>query len=114
MDGMYKVELPDAEAGAMVSFMLKMGEGDDAMAYDAMPANEVMVGMPFDVEPSDLMAFTSDDARPATPAPTKTEAEQMREAMRGERGRPRPRWRRRRRRRRRLRRRSRRPWLRRR
>ena len=84
-EGRYQIAFPDAESGAMISFMLKMGEGDDAMEYMAMPDNDVMVGMPFGLMPANLMAYTSEDARPIAAPPTKT-AEQMMEDQRGDRG----------------------------
>ena len=84
-EGRYQIAFPDAESGAMISFMLKMGEGDDAMEYMAMPDNDVMVGMPFGLMPANLMAYTSEDARPTAAPPTKTAAQEA-EAMRGDRG----------------------------
>ena len=79
--GMFEVDVMGDE-GAMVMFSFMMGEGEGMMMYDAMSMNEVMVGMRGDVQRADLMAFSSDAARPT---PTKTAAQEM-ESMRGPRG----------------------------
>ncbi len=82
--GMFSIDV-EGEEGAMVTFSLEMmGEGEDAemMMYNAMSANEVMVGMRGDLKRADLMAFSSDAA---VPTATPTAAEEM-EAMRGPRG----------------------------
>ncbi len=79
--GMFSIDV-EGEEGAMVTFELMMGEGEEMMMYDAMSANEVMVGMRGDLKRADLMAFSSDAAIPTA---TPTAAEEM-EAMRGPRG----------------------------
>ena len=79
--GMFSVDV-EGDEGAMVMFSFMMGEGDDMMEYSASTMADVMVGMAGGLERADLMAYSSDAARPT---PTKTAAQQM-EAMRGPRG----------------------------
>ena len=79
--GMFSVDV-EGEEGAMVMFSFMMGEGDAMMEYSASSMMDVMVGMAGDLERADLMAYSSDAAKPT---PTKTAAQQM-EAMRGPRG----------------------------
>ena len=67
-DGSYNLEITMGEVGAMVMFSLMMGE--EGMMYDATAADssgtmiEVMIGEKTGVKRADLMAFTSDEARP--------------------------------------------------
>ena len=79
--GMFSVDV-EGEEGAMVMFSFMMGEGDAMMEYSASSMMDVMVGMAGDLERADLMAYSSDAAKPT---PTKTAQQQM-EAMRGPRG----------------------------
>ena len=87
--GQFTIQIPDGEEDAMLSFMLKMGEGDEAMEYMAKSDQDAMIGSSGDrTDLLMLMAYTSEDAKPeptAVPAPTKTEAQKM-DAMRGAKG----------------------------
>ena len=79
--GRFSVDV-EGEEGAMVMFSFMMGEGDAMMEYSASSMMDVMVGMAGELTRADLMAYSSDAARPT---PTKTAAQEM-EAMRGPRG----------------------------
>ena len=79
MGGMFMALDIEGEEGAMVSFMLKMGEGDEAMEYEAMSNMEVMIGtpaMPIMLEAGEGMMVQPTAMPGVTKAPTKT-AEQM-------------------------------------
>ena len=81
MEGAFSVNIKDAAMGAMVTFALMMGEGDEAMEYMAMSQEDVMIGMPggrSDI--TNLMASSTGDVM--MPGPTKT-AEETAAAMRG-------------------------------
>ena len=59
----------------MLSFSIKMGEGDEAMEYMAESAMDVMIGDSGDSSDMVMLAAYSDpDNRPAPAAPTKTAA----------------------------------------
>ena len=80
-DGTFELQFDDSfTVGENISFMIKMGEGDDAMEYMATPDAELMIGTPRDiVPPVTLAAYTSEEAKPQPP---KTDEEIM-EGMRG-------------------------------
>ena len=77
MGGMFMALDIEGEDGAMVSFMLKMGEGDMAMEYEAMSNMEVMIGtpsMPIMLEAGEGMmvgppAMPGETPGPASPCP---------------------------------------------
>ena len=86
--GNFSILVDDGEAGAMLSFSIKMGEGDAAMEYMAESAMDVMIGGSGEASDMVMLAAYSDpDNRPAPAAPTKTAQQEM-EAMRGPQGRP--------------------------
>ena len=86
--GNFSILVDDGEADAMLSFSIKMGEGDEAMEYMAESAMDVMIGGSGDSSDMVMLAAYSDpDNRPAPAAPTKTAQQEM-EAMRGPQGRP--------------------------
>ena len=80
-DGTFELQFDDSfTVGENISFMIKMGEGDDAMEYMATPDAELMIGTPRDIVPPVMLAaYTSDEAKPQPP---KTDEEVM-ESMRG-------------------------------
>ena len=81
MEGAFSVNIKDAAMGAMVTFALMMGEGDEAMEYMAMSQEDVMIGMPGGRSGiTNLMASSTGDVM--MPGPTKTAAETA-AAMRG-------------------------------
>ena len=87
-EGLFSIIIEDGDEDAMLSFMIKMGEGDEAMEYMVDTTMDVMIGSPGErTDRLMLMAYTDPDNRPAPAAPTKTAAEEM-EAMRGAPGRP--------------------------
>ena len=83
-DGTFELQFDDSfTVGENISFMIKMGEGDDAMEYMATPDAELMIGTPRDIVPPVMLAaYTSEEAMPTTAPPTKT-PEEIDEAMRG-------------------------------
>ena len=86
--GNFSILVDDGEADAMLSFSIKMGEGDEAMEYMAESAMDVMIGGSGEASDMVMLAAYSDpDNRPAPAAPTKTAQQEM-EAMRGPQGRP--------------------------
>ena len=86
--GNFSILVDDGEADAMLSFSIKMGEGEEAMEYMAESTMDVMIGGSGEASDMVMLAAYSDpDNRPAPAAPTKT-AEQEMEAMRGPQGRP--------------------------
>ena len=67
-NGVFRLDVSDdAEDGAMITFMLKMGEGAGAMSYEAPASMDVMVGM--EGPPVTLMSCTSEEACAAMPVP---------------------------------------------
>ena len=86
--GNFSILVDDGEAGAMLSFSIKMGEGEEAMEYMAESAMDVMIGGSGEASDMVMLAAYSDpDNRPAPAEPTKTAQQEM-EAMRGPQGRP--------------------------